>query len=290
MRKLLTVIMLIGLNYLGYSQVGINNEDPKATLDIVAKTQNGNTFGGLLIPRLSPQEIKNMTESNTVGAQQNSLLVYINNGFNNEDERINQYKYIDSEGYYYFDYDNNTPENSVWKKVVNKGDLKNIYTDDGEISKVRTITLNDDTSNILITKKGNKNDNPLLVVNGTVKASAFDTRSDERLKDDIKNLSTDGLYKLRPVSYIWNKKGIELGGNDKVQFGFIAQEVEKVFPQLVTTSKVGKDGIKSINYIGIIPILTQSIIEQKEANIKQQQQIDQLKSEIKKLKDLIKNK
>jgi hypothetical protein len=59
------------------------------------------------------------------------------------------------------------------------------------------------------------------------------------------------------------------------QIGFIAQEVEKEFPQLVKTDE---KGVKSVAYSNMTPVLLQAIKEQ-------QQQIDELKKEIEKLKN-----
>jgi trimeric autotransporter adhesin len=61
--------------------------------------------------------------------------------------------------------------------------------------------------------------------------------SDSRLKKNVQNLSrtTQGLsavLKLRPVTYDWK----DVNSNPKQQIGFIAQEVEEVFPQIVHTS------------------------------------------------------
>ncbi len=56
--------------------------------------------------------------------------------------------------------------------------------------------------------------------------------------------------------------------SDKKQFGFIAQEVEKVFPNLVKTDENGE---KAVNYIEIIPLLL-------EAYKHQQKEIEELRS------------
>jgi len=52
------------------------------------------------------------------------------------------------------------------------------------------------------------------------------------------------------------------------QIGLIAQDVEAVFPDLVATDSLG---IKNLNYVGLIPVLIESIKEQ-------QQKIDSLKT------------
>lgn len=64
------------------------------------------------------------------------------------------------------------------------------------------------------------------------------------------------------------------GGNHQLQYGFIAQEVEKLYPHLVSTDD---NGYKSINYIALIPVLTQALKSQQEKIDAQQKQIDELK-------------
>jgi hypothetical protein len=58
------------------------------------------------------------------------------------------------------------------------------------------------------------------------------------------------------------------------QIGVIAQDVEKVFPELVGEN----EGYKTTNYIGLIPVLIEAVKEQ-------QQMIDELKTQIKQLQN-----
>ena len=89
--------------------------------------------------------------------------------------------------------------------------------------------------------------------------------SDQRLKENIKN-STDGLdviTALRPVRYDW-KEGY--GNDQKNQLGFIAQEVEKVFPEAVSEWQVNKEDetiYKTVGPSAFIPILVKAIQELK---------------------------
>ena len=80
------------------------------------------------------------------------------------------------------------------------------------------------------------------------------TGSDIRLKEDIDNVSKEELQKLnhlRPVSY--NLKADE---EKKRKYGFIAQEVEKVYPNVVSENK---DGIKAVNYDAFVPLVVGNI-------------------------------
>ncbi len=70
-----------------------------------------------------------------------------------------------------------------------------------------------------------------------------------------------------------------MGFTDAVQIGFIAQEVEKVFPELVVT---GKDGYKAVDYSKITPVLLEAIKDQ-------QKQIDELNRKLEKLIPVNKN-
>ncbi len=106
-------------------------------------------------------------------------------------------------------------------------------------------------------------------IDGTLRVNGTTYSSDERYKKDIKtmNNSLNNIMSLRGTTYYWKDT---VAMNSNFQFGVIAQEVEKVFPNLVLTDK---EGFKSVNYIGLIPVLLQAtkeqqeIIEQKETKI-----------------------
>ena len=100
--------------------------------------------------------------------------------------------------------------------------------------------------------------------------------SDIRLKENITD-STDGLSvitELRPVRYDW-KQGY---GNDrKYQLGFIAQEVETVFPEAVSEWQVNKEDetiYKTVGPGALIPVLVKAIQELKS-------ELDELKAKVK---------
>jgi hypothetical protein len=102
-----------------------------------------------------------------------------------------------------------------------------------------------------------------LDIRNYIRADRMYTRSDIRLKDNIEELNDnhlDKLNKLVPKSYVFKNDGLN-------HFGFIAQEVEKVFPNLVN---VDSDGMKSVNYLEMIPLLLHKInyLERKLEEIK----------------------
>ncbi|MCM1042174.1 MAG: tail fiber domain-containing protein [Bacteroides sp.] len=76
--------------------------------------------------------------------------------------------------------------------------------------------------------------------------------SDERLKDSIRPMDWGPalLDKITPVSYMFKSDTIK----KRTRFGFIAQDVQKTFPELVTK---GAKGMLGMDYIGLIPVLWQ---------------------------------
>ena len=106
-----------------------------------------------------------------------------------------------------------------------------------------------------------------LNVSGIVTASDFNSTSDENLKYDIKKVenSIHLLNEINGVKFKWKS-------NNKSSIGVIAQEVEKVFPELISNGEV-----KSINYNGLIGVLIEAV---KTQSI----QINILQIEIEKLK------
>lgn len=92
-----------------------------------------------------------------------------------------------------------------------------------------------------------------LEVAGNVKATAFLQSSDKRLKTDIKTLDeANDILKLRGVQFTWKQSGIK-------DIGFIAQEVEEIFPELVST---GNDDMKAVKYANMTALLLEVVKDQ----------------------------
>ena len=110
----------------------------------------------------------------------------------------------------------------------------------------------------------------------TLYAAKFTTASDLALKTNIVNVSgaTKTVLALRPVTYQWknpeylDNKRSPLAGNNPKEIGFIAQEVEKVLPDIIS---IDEQGIRLMDYSAIIPILT-SAIQELNARIEQLEQ------------------
>jgi hypothetical protein len=98
---------------------------------------------------------------------------------------------------------------------------------------------------------------------------SYSVFSDARLKSDIQDLevSLENVLALNPVSYYYTDDPTKRG-----QLGFVAQEVESLFPQAVTE----KEGYKSINY-SVFGVLAIHAIQKQEARIEQlEKQVAQL--------------
>ena len=91
-----------------------------------------------------------------------------------------------------------------------------------------------------------------VYIGGNVSASAYTTRSDFNLKDDIFDLKygLNDVLQLQPVEYTYKSNGSK-------QLGFIAQDIGTILPEVVSFEES-----MSVNYQAIIPILTKAIQEQ----------------------------
>jgi hypothetical protein len=149
-----------------------------------------------------------------------------------------------------------------------------------------------------------------LDVEGQIRAENVTVSSDARLKEDIEDLTADAsltqVSQLRPVKYkvkipVRENKAIkdslsenlnlatqvttssvpvELSESEedfysRIHTGFVAQEVQDVYPHLVYEDN---NGMLSVDYISMIPIMVAALKEQ-------QEEIDALKKEIKKMKE-----
>jgi hypothetical protein len=92
----------------------------------------------------------------------------------------------------------------------------------------------------------------------TVVADSFNSASDARLKKDIVQLegALDKIDAMRGVSYNW----INPTQSEDRQVGVIAQEIQSVYPELVTE---GGNGYLSVDYPKLTAVLLQSVKELK---------------------------
>ncbi len=115
-------------------------------------------------------------------------------------------------------------------------------------------------------------------------AGDVNVNSDGRLKEKVNTIG-DALKILEDVkgrTYEWKA---ETGRGEGTHYGLIAQEVEVVIPELVSTRE--SDGIKSVNYQGFVPILINAVDELKEQNRQQQKASLRQEEEIRLLREQI---
>lgn len=94
-----------------------------------------------------------------------------------------------------------------------------------------------------------------LSVTGDVDAVNFNSTSDASLKENLNIIESplDKISQLNGYTFNWKK-------NKRESVGIVAQEVEKVLPQVVITDT---NGIKKVSYDSLIPLLIEAIKELK---------------------------
>ena len=130
-----------------------------------------------------------------------------------------------------------------------------------------------------------------------VAAPSFITTSDYRLKQDVESVGEDyrSLWDLNPVSYRLNGaqsepsanepravaisedgSAADLSTDDRLHYGFIAQEVHEIFPELVVEDE---NGYLGIDYQGFIPLLVEAVKNLRAEVVSQAEEIARLKGE-----------
>ena len=187
-------------------------------------------------------------------------------------------------GNLYLPHDTGQSNGIVWgvnfSKIYDNGDL-HIYTDDNMHFDISATT---DVLKIqwnLITSKVK------------IEALSFNATSDYRLKQNVQllNETNKSVDELKPIEYDLS------GGNHDM--GFLAHEVQEIFPFLVNGEKDGKE-FQSINYNGFIALLVKEIQDlKKEMKIlydknneldKRNDELDKRNDELDKRLKLVENK
>ena len=148
----------------------------------------------------------------------------------------------------------------------NYGVYANLFGDEGAaiLANANTNLFNKDGFNVQGCWAGYFRGN--VKVTGDINASNVWTTSDYRLKKNIRQLESKGtlnnVMRMNVVKYnlkdIEESKEIKNTNDDQECIGLIAQDLKELYPELV---KEGADGYLSVNYMGLIPLLIQSIQE-----------------------------
>ena len=114
-----------------------------------------------------------------------------------------------------------------------------------------------------------------LDVNGTIRMNTQVLTSDSTLKRDIKPILNiaSSLYQLQPYQFRRKSEFYEIGLSveerkynqeevidNRIYFGLMAQEVQKVFPNLVYADS---SGVLSVDYVSFIPLMLQELKNQR---------------------------
>jgi hypothetical protein len=138
----------------------------------------------------------------------------------------------------------------------------------------RFLWTNVNYDNIPYVTQINKSSN-LYVQNDLLVVGSINNFSDIKVKQNIENLDltiTDDLLSIIPKKY-------NLINDNKTHFGFLAQDVELYYPNLVKNIKTEEnDYVKTVNYLEFIPLLLLKIQDL-------QSQINELKERDKEQKE-----
>jgi hypothetical protein len=133
---------------------------------------------------------------------------------------------------------------------------------------ITTSTTNDGATNVRLTNElmigADSNPSVALHVTGegyfTSNITAYYS-SDITLKDNVRPIES-AIFKvqqIRGVEFDWNEKAGKIEQEKGHDVGLIAQEVEKVLPEVI---QIREDGIKAIAYEKVVPLLVEAIKEQ----------------------------
>ena len=123
-----------------------------------------------------------------------------------------------------------------------------------------------------------------LQVNGKVGSTGINETSDLRYKKNIFTINNalNKVLSLRGVNYEWRVNEFkEKNFDSSPQIGLIAQEVEKIIPQVVTTDAAG---YKSVEYSKLVALLIEAVKEQQEKIQSLQSAVNSLQNQNSQLK------
>ena len=139
----------------------------------------------------------------------------------------------------------------------------------------------DNDGNFIGTPESYSNAFEVLFDGTTTIAGDLNVNSDARLKANIISLGStlSKLLQIDGKSYTMKKDESE-----RQKIGLLAQDIEKVFPELVSESH----GVKSVNYQGLVPVLINALKEQDAMMKEQDNRLSKQQNEIDELKTMLK--
>lgn len=205
MRNYFIFLGSIFFSNVAFSQVGINTENPKATLDVVASPGDNTKTDGIIAPRLTGAELKAKDALYTTA--QKGAIIYATSASASAGVAGEKTININEEGFYYFD-------GAVWRKIsagTGSGTDTSIYTHNGTLTANRTVTM--DGKNLSFSGNGNvgvgtTTPTQKLDVVGTAKVSkavvgdvwtgsALNVKNNIEAEPILTLVGSDGTFKAR---------------------------------------------------------------------------------------------
>ncbi|MFS4428406.1 hypothetical protein [Chryseobacterium sp. S90] len=217
MKKNTLLLASFFISITAYSQVGINTESPKATLDIVAKATDTTVMDGIIAPRLTGAQLR----AKAYTTDQTGALVYVTAA---DTAPAGQTVNVNSTGYYYFN-------GAQW--VHTEGNNVNIYNANGTLTNPRTVTLGGNNLTILGTNQStafNQNGGLLqtgLSTSATKHANATFTAAD----NDGNSVTSRLIFQIYP-----EQPGQIIADNDATALHLSTNATTKSAPITFATS------------------------------------------------------
>ena len=155
-------------------------------------------------------------------------------------------------------------------RISVQGNIKQFYTGPNSVNGLSYQTIGGAKYQVLSDSK-----TPLYLSNVTI--DAYYSLSDKNLKNNIIDIPEDkknSLLDLNPTQFTFKSDT-----KKNIHYGFIAQDLENVYPELVKDSE---KGYRKVNYIELIPLIISKMKEM-------QNEIDELKKHQLELKKDVKN-
>lgn len=131
--KIFLGLLAVGFAYGQEGRVGINTDNPSATLEVVGKAQKTTVPDGIIAPKITGTELA--AKNNIYTQAQQGAIVYVTEQVTGN--RTGKVANVDAPGYYYFN-------GSAWVKF-HGGVPDNIYNNNGTLAGNRTVTMGNRT-------------------------------------------------------------------------------------------------------------------------------------------------
>ena len=122
---------------------------------------------------------------------------------------------------------------------------------------------------------------------GRIEVQDVTTTSDARFKTEIQSVreALEMVLSMEGVRYRWNRNAYpERDFDGSVHLGFVAQELERVAPELVVTDS---NGYKSVNYQKVSTILVEAMKQQQQMLEQSNRRIDQLEEKLERIESTL---